>query len=413
MPTMLMYGKDYTVNGKTKSFSVNLGLGLYGSITDVWVSDANVTYHFSFSGAGQCTHPLPLDSNNMIELSNLPSSVLVKLKCFQGASPLGRRWDVIYIREPSLATAKNPAGFCQTNVISEKLPDEGNVICQVVDKQLSRALTDPHGKPLCGSNTPLTICKNKWCQLHWDDIPFTNREECSSYVNSQLLEDRQNFLKAVCSSTPLVKASGFVGKPDDCPANKACKYCMDDITDYPAQIADNLVTVPVCPDMIALGLNRKRLNSLNDGIEIDFLQANNTWTPVFALLDTEMASCGCGNITTSTSQLTKPGKYRIIQCAGVDNNAPSGSDVCDFSPGYTTTIQYTNQGAQGAGVSTSLKVLLESNQLICNPEIFKNCPPKYKCCGFSRTTQFLAWTKCMADFHPLYFSKFSNCGLKG
>jgi len=166
-------------------------------------------------------------------------------------------------------------------------------------------------------------------------------------------------------------------------------------------------------NLLTSGLNRKKLSSIQSGIEIDY-QANGTttWVPVFAVLDNEIAQCGgCSNTievlgTVSSNQiLLNPGTYRMKQCEGV-NTSPT-QDLCVAVPEYNSTVVYANP-VDGPAVSIPYGQLWDEGDISCTPSKYPNCPNPYVCCVWPHGTN--AWIFCMVQNYGVnYFLTYPKC----
>ena len=192
--------------------------------------------------------------------------------------------------------------------------------------------------------------------------------------------------------------------------------------DYPTAMgvilntANTITQAPTisCPgDLLTIGLNRKVLPSLVSGIEMDYqAEGSTTWTPIFALFDEEIESCGgCSNpllVNGTIPQnvaLLNPGNYRIRQCYGL-NTSPSPQDLCTGAPQYNVSVTYTYP-FNGVAVSTPYGTLFDEGKLSCSRAAFPYCPPDFTCCIW---TQASLWDTCMlSSYGPDWKTKYPHC----
>lgn len=432
-PFMTMYTKSYqsyfNPNDTTEyQFSIILTLGIYGSITNIAVTDAGITYNFGFTNSGKCAPDprYPLNSQGQSIINNLPSGVYLVLLCNEAParSPTGTRWDVEVVQDPWFVFPHPPTesfgGFCATGVISGIVgPASGN--CTVFDNQVAKYLRC-HGS--------LTQCKTQWCRKWATKLQFgaadqtvaEARASCDQFLLSSAPLNN-NFLIAVCAVSPSVANGVYPVDPTQCMNNQACQQCVNNVMDYPYDMRNilnspNLVTmaptIPCPSDLLEIGLQRKLLPSGVDGIEIDYqATSDSSWVPVFALLDIEIEACGCNNplLVNGTDPLNQPllnaGNYRIKQCHGL-NTSPS-QDLCKAVPKYNVTVDF-NFPFGGALISTPFAQLFNNGQLVCSPEIYPNCPKNYSCCIWDSTLEKSGWEICMAStYGPNWQTLYPNC----
>jgi len=240
---------------------------------------------------------------------------------------------------------------------------------------------------------------------------------CYKFVTSTTSPN--NFLAATCALAYL----SLPADPSTCESDPTCKACIDNITDFPDDIATILkpntavqaTSAPTSscpPNLLNVGLTRQKLSSISSGIQIEFFTAG-AYKPIFALLDSEITACGgCNNIiyvngSSPTNQaLLLPGNYRVTQITGFDSSPTQ--PLCTGAVGYDATTWYSNPN-KGNSVSTPLGLLYESSDLICNPAKYPNCPASYQCCVWDKATQLAAWTSCMTVYHANPAS-YPKCG---
>jgi len=206
--------------------------------------------------------------------------------------------------------------------------------------------------------------------------------------------------------------------PALCQSDDDCKSCMDDIMDYPEEIGTILQGSPVatasptsaCSNVLAIGLARKSLSPQFSGVEIDYFDTTtSTWTPVFALFNSEVESCGCKPIVAKSTNtdalvLMKAGKYRLKQCSGL-NNSPD-QDLCTSAPGYNTTVSFSNP-LDNLAVSTPYGQLFSDQTLVRSRAAYPGCPVDFQCCIWP---EFVAWNDCMvAAYGADYPTKYHSC----
>jgi hypothetical protein len=347
-----------------------------------------------------------------VVINNLPSGVQIVMQCVPNyKQPVLARWDVTSVIDPWYVIngavpdpRLNFAGVCVTGKIAESA---GNVAvggCRIVDKQVALY----YG---CNVNTPMVVCKQNWCSQYGGKLTFTGvgtqQQLCNSFVNS--VTSPTNFLAAACTMTQLPSQSN----PASCSTIQVCQQCVDDVTDFPDQIATILGSSPPVvtaaptsqcpPNLLTLGLNRKKLSTIQSGIQIDFYDTSLGWQSVFALQDSEIAACGgCQNVlyingsVSSDAILLVPGTYRTSQIIGY--NPDPNQNLCQGVPAYNTTTWFSNPYS-GTSVSTPFGSLYAAGDLVCSPSKYPNCPTNYACCVWDRQTQAAAWTACMAVYH--------------
>ncbi|KAH9254875.1 hypothetical protein BASA81_007125 [Batrachochytrium salamandrivorans] len=414
IPVMTMYTKQYksyfnSSDNTVYTFSLELTLTVYGSISVIRVTDAGVTNTFYVNPQGDCmgTASYPLNSAGMIFIKNLPSGVWMQFQCMATGPKLPSRWDVNFVKDPWFVPAQlsNPppisfAGYCATGVIAEN--SGGNPGgCRIMDRQVSMY----YG---CNINTPIASCKAQFCKKYSSRFVFPGLagsvyKQCVTYTTSAI--NPTNFVQTACAMSKLM---GAHINPDLCSLDYDCRVCMDAVADFPDQINQVLgsgpmvttvaPTAPCVRNIVSVGVSRKTLSAFQSGVQIDF-NNNGVWTGVFALLDAEIASCGgCNNVLfvngsiPENQALLNPGQYRIRQCFGVNTDPQQA--LCDGPPGYNATVIYLNPVSGGA-VSTPLGELYSEKKMVCSPEAYPKCPLAYQCCIWDRTAQAVAWTQCM------------------
>lgn len=429
IPMMQMHWKQYKNYWNSNdqalyTFSLNLELTAYGSVSVVTLVDAGQTSVFTINAQGKCvgTPQYPLNANRVVVINDLPSGVWVQLECMNNGPKLPQRWDVRFVRDPwfllnpLVPTQDRFAGFCTTGVIAE---NTGETIggCRIMDRQIAMF----YG---CNPATAIATCKSQFCNNQGTKFNITSEtgtaaKKCTAFVSNP--KQPTNFVAAACSLSTSAKRPV---NPELCVSNPDCKRCIDSITDFPDQIAEILNT-PIlvatqaptqsCPtNLLQTGLSRKKLSVFQSGVQIEYKQAN-VWTGVFAVLDAEVVACGgCtkvisvnGSVSTNQALLT-PGEYRIRQCTGYNND--KAQPLCDGALGYNATVQYSNPTSGGA-VSATFGALFDGGDLVCSPTRYPKCPINYQCCHWDKITQALAWEQCMDVTHggaKLY----PNCGLR-
>jgi hypothetical protein len=318
------------------------------------------------------------------------------------------RWDVISLVDPWWQTTSvigtgnpNSSGFCATGLIPE---NTGETVggCRTQDKQLAMF----HG---C-VNKPMSTCYQQFCTKYASKLTFPGVAAKPPCVAFMKMVDT-NYLAASCA----VAKMDAPADPSKCAKDKDCQKCMDDITDFPDEInvvlgakVNAVATSPptnTCPkDLVDTGLRRKKLSQETDGIQIEYQDpVTKNWNSVFALLDSEIASCGgCRNVmnvngsVASNQALLTPGKYRIKQCTGLDTNPNQA--LCDGALGYNATVLYSNPLA-GGSLSKPYGALFDSGALLCSSKKYPNCPLDYQCCVWDKATQTGAWKSCMQMYH--------------
>jgi hypothetical protein len=252
--------------------------------------------------------------------------------------------------------------------------------------------------------------------MSFPGIAGTPAKACLTFVNDPVKTN--NYLYAACA---LVKMSAPI-IPANCMNHLECKKCVDDVMDYPDEIANILGAVPVLPtnaptsqcpsDLLSVGLNKKKLSNAASGVQIEFLTAG-VWNSIFALTDEEIIACGgCRNTlfvngsVPANQVLLAPGSYRVRQQTGFDSDTTQ--PLCNSAPGYNSTVLYSNPVSGGA-VSAPYGTLFDAGELVCSPTKFPRCPINYQCCVWDKQTQLGAWTICMADFHG-GASRYPQCG---
>ncbi|KAH9258082.1 hypothetical protein BASA81_003645 [Batrachochytrium salamandrivorans] len=430
VPVMNMYTKHYksyfnSQDNTLYTLSIDVGLALYGVINQVNITDAGVFAVFSINAAGKCqgTAAYPLSSSGLINIRDLPSNVVVQLKCVNNAPKTPQRWDITYVRDPWYVPeqiAANPtgfAGYCTTNLIPENTGGNPGG-CSIMDRQVSMY----YG---CNVAFPISICKAQFCTRFANRLAFpgatgTLQAKCNAFAGGTTASGVSNFVQAACSLNTL---SPIPVDPSLCLKNYDCKVCVDMIYDFPDQVAQAVnapVVVPTpaptitCPgNLVPIGLNRKSLSTFQSGVQIDF-NNNGVWTGVFALLDDEIAACGgCENLlfvngsVSSNLPLLNPGQYRVSQCTGLDTDSQQA--LCTGPPGYNATVTYSNLLSEST-VSQTFGSLFDAGDLVCAPSKYPNCPVNYQCCIWSRSQQPVAWQLCM-DSHHNGANAYPNCNL--
>jgi hypothetical protein len=282
----------------------------------------------------------------------------------------------------------------------------------------------------CKDNQNIDVCKTQWCNLNYKKLLLdgttdaSKKSACNAFVKDK--KNTNNFIIAVCTVAPSVAGGVLPADPRLCLDDSDCRSCVDNVKDYPDEIGTTLngasAKATLAPttnckyDLVAQGLQRKNLGTFQSGIQIDFFNTNsNSWTPVFALFDEEIAACGgCKNSIyvngsiPENNVLMAPGKYRVKQCNGLDTDPKQ--DLCQAALAYNTSVWYANP-MDGGAVSTPLGVLFEDGDLVCARSKYPACPPEYSCCNWDVSTQKLAWQSCMVSKYGAdYAKKYPNCG---
>jgi len=374
---------------------------------------------FTTNSAGCITPPgYSMNKNGQVTVGNLPSGVTMLLSCLY-ATGVNRRWDVTTLTDPWYTTAPHPneeqfQGFCSAGYIAEAAANPNTETCVIMDRQVAQCQG-------CSPSTPINTCKQTFCQQNYKSMTWGNGAptvaDCMTFVTST--SSLNNYLVAACTLTYLAP----YGNPNMCNLNDACSQCVSDSTDYPDEMCGILANTPPplqtpaptisCPNnLLTVGLNRKTLSSLLDGIQIDQL-IQGTWTGVFALLDTEIAACGgCsntlfvnGSVSTNAALFQVGALYRVKQCTGL--NTDPTQDLCQGASGYNATVTYAS-AFDGVQISAAYGGLFADDKLVCSPTVYKYCPLDYNCCIWSKSTQNGAWNNCMTKFGG--GNKYPNCG---
>jgi hypothetical protein len=445
-PEMLMYAKTYKMyfnpaDDNVYEYTLNLTLGTYGSVTRIDLRDTgrgqNVLSWF-IDAAGDCKvspgNPYPINGGGEVTINNLPSMVTSRFQCnsAQGRSPTSGRFDIHLVQDPWYS-GDEPLmnrfwGFCATGEITEARSEEPGG-CNTVDRQIVRYFG-------CSTNTALDKCRSNWCTNNAVKLNYTAiggkivnpklgqiRTACNNFVNTKDPAKVRNFLAAVCSLSKGVGGNNPTNvDPTICESDSKCKRCMDNILDFPEDIAEILNPVTtnpptkVCQDLLPIGLARKTLSKQASGVMIEY-QNNVTmsWSGIFALLNEEIADCECKDIFVNGTVadnlvLTRPGKYRIRQCNGLDDSPEQ--DLCTSAPGYNTTVEYSNPTG-GPLASSAYGGLFDSQVLVCNPQLFRpQCPANYACCMWDDSIR--GWEMCMESaYGPNYKTLYPNCKYTG
>jgi len=426
--TMVMYEKTYksyfNPNDNTQyQFSMVLALGVYGAISQINITDAGTLYSFSLTSSNCLPDPqYPLNSQGESVINNLPSGVNIVLRCNTGYghSPTALRWDVVSLEDPWFVpqpAGETFGGFCSTGVISEN--NTKNNGCSIADSQVAQYLQ-------CKGD--LDACMSQWCDAHASQLQFGSspqtlvqaKASCNQFLLATI-PTTNNFLLAVCALAPNVANGKFPVDPSQCLNNQACRECVDNVMDYMIDIAEIIntgsiytpaPTVPCPGDLLSIGLSHNILPQGASGIQIEYqAPGKTTWTPVFALLDVELESCGgCHNpIALNGSQpqnlaLMIPGTYRIRQCHGFDNSPTQ--DLCTAVPQYNVSVAYSNP-YNGAYVSSPYGQLFNEGQLTCSQTLYSECPVDFTCCVW--TQQVMFDTCMMSSYGTNWKTQYPNC----
>jgi hypothetical protein len=437
VPTMTMYKKTYKkyfdpADNKFYDYSLQLSLGTYGSIIKIVMTDTAKSaspFVWEITPAGNCLDnpTYPFNSKGVAHVTGLPSGVDMTLHCITGGgrSPTSSRFDIEFVEDPWFGGDRPPGdtfgGFCASGVITESIGEQGKGGCNNVDRQLTKYFG-------CHPNSNVNTCKTNWCNDNYFKLDYAafaapgtftsvaqKKKACSVFVNNG--GNPKAFLQTVCATSPAYAGGTYPQDPTTCESEVQCKTCMDNIMDFPDEIAtilaDKAPSLPPkknCnPNLLAVGLNRKVLGLSQSGVQIDY-SLNGVWTPIFALFDIELAQCDCkaiiANGTIPANQvLMKPGNYRIKQCNGL-NTSPT-QEMCVSSPAYNTTVTYINP-FDGAAISTPYGELVEQNKLICNKAKYPGCAPDYDCCVWESSKG--GWEACMVSAYGInYANKYPNC----
>lgn len=434
-PTMVMYRKTYRKyfnpgDSTDYEFRITLTLGTYGSITRIDMTDTGtspVTYSWFISG-NQCrgNSAFPFNGQGVATISGLASMVSLQLACKAGGgrSPTNGRIDVLKLQDPWWIPNGRPGefgGYCSTGIIAEAAGEPMTGGCNTVDRQLSLYFG-------CSPRTAINVCKKNWCNDNYFKLSYANinpsattiaqrKNACTAWVNNPNPSQAKNFMAATCSVSNAVARGVFPKDPTQCEDDSDCKACMDNVLDFPEEIASIFhgepITPPpskVCGNLLQIGLARQSLPISASGVEIDFqAQGTNTWSPVFALLNSEIEQCDCSGIFVNGTvpanvALVRPGKYRIQQCNGLNTNP--NQDMCTSAPAYNASVVFSwPQG--GEIVSKPFGKLYDNSVLVCNRQLSPGCPPDYPCCIWGTLA---GWTGCMVDKYGLdYRSKYPTC----
>jgi hypothetical protein len=428
---MLMYQKSYKSyfnpsDNNDYEFRLLLELGTYGSISKIQMWDTAKSpnpYVWHIDEAGDCkgNAAFPINGMGKVFVRDLPSMVKINIQCFskEGRSPTSARFDIPLVEDPWFVGDKpisaDFSGFCATGEITEAVGETAIGGCSIVDRQLVKHFG-------CTSTTDLTVCKNTWCTNNFRKYLWPKgmtNAACRNFVNDKVAV--KNYLAAVCAAAPSV-TKGVPGPyvPEECEKNKVCRACMDNILDFPEEIATILQGTPegpitpsdqVCPSNIVLeGLDRKALIPSLSGIQIDYQAPNpNDWTPVFALTQEELFGCDCKPLAVNGTDdrfkaLTIPGTYRIKQCAGL--NTDPTQELCLSSPSYNATVTYTAAG-DAAIVSTPFGALWDTKDISCSKSKYPACPTEFVCCQWKDS--LAGWNWCMDTYYPNHKVTHPNC----
>jgi len=429
-PSMIMYEKKYQKNGETRDFSVELRLAVYGSIGSIIVKDGQETMPFVLTYKPvTCTFPAELiDSGKLTRsivgkvehyvLQNLDSGVKIKFRCAKGLSELGSRYDVEELTDPEFDPF-NPdpsaKGFCVTSKISELLPEEAVSKCSNFD---SIILETSFFKGVC-SRGQFQKCKETWCgmapfdrpngaQLNFQILGFQTQAQCTNYVNHPQ-NDGKNFARALCASSFNVRLSN----PANCEKDENCRECLNDVSDFPDDLGDNLIppkdlitpaptTSQRCPtdeQLTQQGLNNPEL--VFGGIQIEYKQrATDPFVTIFGLSDESIIhwnACNsqCGAPFGNNPVFLKPGFYRMVQ------KIVPPSDKCAGALGYTATIDFVEQQPPAQILSKPFGPLFSQGSLVCK-NTKKVCPENHNCCIWEFKS--VQWFECLKSF-----GDFPNC----
>jgi len=342
-------------------------------------------------------------------------------------SPTSGRVDVLELQDPWFSQGSPGfGGYCATGVIREAITDLQPTSCNTVDRLITNYLG-------CPPKTAITTCKTNWCNANYYQLDYTNigspsntitqkKKLCTQFVNDPNPANSQNFLEAVCATSPAVANGVYPQDPTQCKSKSDCQTCMNNLLDYPEDIATTLAgatataaPTSTCPDLVSIGLARKQLGISQSGIQIDFQNPITlAWVPVFALFDTEIAGCNCETLLVNGTDianrpLVNPGAYRIKQCNGL--NTDPNQDMCTSAPAYNTSVVYDNP-IVGAVFSQPYGQMFGSDQLVCNPKLNPGCPPSYNCCPWGQSSA--GWTNCMVGLYGTnYMNLYPNCKYPG
>lgn len=412
VPAMDMYSKTYRSyfdpeDDAQHEFKLTLQLGLYGAIGRVVVTDAGTNLTFSV-GPKRCDSPAHYPvRNHKVKINDLPSGVQIELTCVQPHT-VNRRWDVTKVVDPWFvqdhSDLESFAGFCALGTIPEASAAANLDDCRVLDRQLAAFYS-------CPFTTPIGQCKRSFCKAH--SFHWTLRPRMSCY---QFVAGTNNFLVAACTLSLLPSRNPLL-----CLRDVACRKCVDDILDFPDEMAlilrkrpraaaaasaSDPVLLTCQADLLRLGLARAVLQPSFSGVEVQFRNltsaAEEDWLPIFALFDSEIGLCGGGctgpllSSGTDALALTQPGQYRIVQGVGLD--ADPSQDVCESAAGINASVAYSNPIIDGDAASTPLGLLWSQALVVCNPSAFPNCPDSYQCCVWPRPGEDAAWANCMAQY---------------
>jgi len=435
VPGFIMYEKTYQnyLNSSDLteySFSLELNIGVYGSITKVILTDTGYSttpliWYIDSNGA--CKSPSAYAwKNNLVSISNLPSMVEISLACFDGTSIVAQRIDVDTLLDPWYIVP-NPhpvvetfGGYCVTTVIDPLVSGVTvpPVVCSLPEKQVALAL----GCKNSNLGTCRTVfCTHSYLKLSYVSLgnPTTNQEKlaaCEAYVSNG------GYLAAVCTATPAIVGGGGPYDPTVCLENESCAYCVNSLIDYPnlakqilsGQTSPTSAPTITCPDLLTTGLARQSLIPETAGVEIDFYDTTTgLWTPIFALLDQEIAACGpCASILVNGSDasalsLLQAGSYRVRQCGALSSSMDQ--NLCTSAPAYGATVTYLNP-FDGVATSVPYGSLVTQNKMVCNPTVYPNCPANYICCIWEGENP--SWEACMSGYYGSdYAKKYPKCVL--